>query len=791
MKLSRKFVEDYVDIDADVDIKKLAEDMTSIGNEYDEAKKLVEATGLVIGHVKTCKMHPDSDHLHVCTVDVGNKTLQIVCGAPNVAEGQNVIVALDGAELPGGVKIKKSIIRGQESNGMICSLSEIGIESKYQNEEDKAGIHILNPEAKPGDDPIKYLKLDDEFIDFELTANRGDLLSILGMAYEIGALYDKPVKDIDLSHKEEKASVNDCFKLEINTDNCKMFLAKKVVDVEIKESPDFIKNRLIASGIRPINNVVDISNYVMLETGQPLHFYDADRLKGKIEVRMAKNGEKLTTLDGIERELAESDIVISDGERAIGLAGVMGGLDTEIENSTKNVIIESAIFDGVKVRLTSKKIVRSEASNRFEKGLDPNRTYMAIERACTLLEKYAYAKILSGTVIYDKTEKEEKTINVSLEKINSLLGANISKEEVIDIFRRLAFKCKANGDILTVKVPRRRIDVDIAEDLIEEVGRIYGVDKIEGKLPEVPTIPGRYNQKIRDIRNKMIALGLNETMTYILINDKEVNKFTTDKFEPVRLLDPMSEDRNTLRYTMITSLFKIYEYNVAHGNKDVSIFEMGKGFYKNGEEYGENLKLCCLLSGEFYKGIGENKDVDFYIAKGIIEELLNSQGYENRYSFVVPKEMPKEFHPGQTAEIVVDGKKIGIIGKIHPDVVQNPVFAIEMNLDKLLDIKTGKPKYKEISKFPTIKKDIALLVDKKAEAMAIAKSIKKAGGMHLVEVNVFDVYEGKGIDFNKKSLAYSLTFSSQDKTLTDEEINPLLEKIVSQVDKEFGAKLRE
>ena len=414
-------------------------------------------------------MHPDSDHLHVCTVDVGNEILNIVCGAPNVQEGQKVIVALDGAELPGGIKIKKGKIRGQESNGMICSLSEIGIDSKFQSEEDKNGIHVLGEDAKVGDDPIKYMGLDDEVIDFELTANRGDLLSILGMAYEIGALYDKKVSDIELEHNEEKEDINDSFNIKINTDNCTLFLAKKAINVEIKESPNWIKNRLIASGIRPINNVVDISNYVMLETGQPLHFYDADKLKDIIEVRMAFDKEKLTTLDGISRELSENDIVISDGSKSIGLAGVMGGLDTEIEENTKNVIIEAAIFDGVKVRKTSKKIVRSEASNRFEKGLDPNRTYMAIERACVFLEKYANAKILKGTVTYDKLEKEDKVINITLENINNLLGVTISLDEVITIFKKLGFNSNAKENLITVFVPRRRQDINIKEDLIEEV----------------------------------------------------------------------------------------------------------------------------------------------------------------------------------------------------------------------------------------------------------------------------------------------------------------------------------
>ena len=788
MKLSKNFVKDYVDID--VDIHTLAEDMTNVGNEYDSEGKLIEATGLTIGEVLTCEMHPDSDHLHVCTVNVGSEVLNIVCGAPNVKAGQKVIVALDGAKLPGGVNIKKGMIRGKESNGMICALSELGIDSKFIPEEEKHGIHPLGNDAVPGEDPIKYMGLDDEVIDFELTANRGDLLSILGMAYEIGAIYDKKVKDIDLSHSENGEDINNSFSLDIKTNNCSVFLAKRALNVEIKESPDYIKNRLLVSGIRPINNVVDISNYVMLETGQPLHFYDADKLNGKLEVRMAAQGEKLTTLDEIERELDENDILISDGTRAIGLAGVMGGLDTEITENTKNVIIEAAIFDGVKVRKTSKKIVRSEASNRFEKGLDSNRTYMAIERACSLLEKYASAEISKGTCIYDTTNKEDKKIDITVEKINSLLGSNISKEEVIDIFRRLGFKSEVNGEVITVSVPRRRIDIDIPEDLIEEVGRIYGVNNIEGKLPTVPTVPGHYDANLRNLRNKMVALGLNETLSYILINDKEVNDFTTDEFEPVKLLDPMSEDRNTLRYTMITSLFKIYEYNAARENKDVSIFEIGKGFFKHGEEYGEDQKLCVLMSGEFYTGINHKQNVDFYIIKGVVEEVLNSLGYEGRYSLADPKNLSKDFHPGQSADIIVNGKKYGIIGLVHPNKCDEKVYVAEINLSKLLELKTGKMKYKEISKFPSIKKDIAVVVDKSIESLEIAKWVKKAGGSNLSEVEVFDVYEGKGIEEGKRSLAYSMTFSSFDKTLTDEEINPIMEKIINSLEKQFGAILR-
>ena len=786
MKLSTNFVKDYVDID--VDLKTLAEDMTGVGNEYDSAEKLINATNLVVGEVIECEMHPDSDHLHVCKVNVGNEVLQIVCGAPNVRKGLKVIVALVGAELPGDFKIKAGKIRGVESNGMLCSIAELGLDSKFLRPEDKEGIHELPETAVPGEDPIKLMGMDDGVIDFELTANRGDLLSILGMAYEIGAIYDKKVKDIDLSYNQSNEDINNSFKVNVKTDNCSIFLAKRVENVVIKESPTFIKNRLIASGIRPINNVVDISNYVMLEVGQPLHYYDADTLNGCLEVRMAEENEKLTTLDDVERTLSSEDIVISDGKKAIGLAGVMGGAETEITENTKNIMIESAIFDNVKIRKTSKEILRSEASNRFEKGLDPNRTYMAIERSCHLLEKYADAKIVGGLVKYDEASLKDTKIDVSLEKVNRVLGTTISKEDVLDVFRKLAFETEVNGDKITVSVPKRRIDISIEEDLIEEVGRIYGVNNIEGKLPSLPLKQGSYNKTLRNIRNKMIDLGLNETLSYILVNDKEATKYTTDNVEIVKLLDPMTEERNTLRYSMIPSLVKIYEYNKARNQKDVSIFEIGKGFYKKDEQYGENLKLCALMTGERYLSV-KSKQVDFYDIKGVAEELLNYLGYGGRYSFVVKDELPKEFHPYQTAQISVNNDIVGIIGKLHPNCTKDNVYVLEINLDKLLEKKTGKMKYKEISKFPSVKKDLAVVIDKDITSEEIAKQIKKLAGNLLLGSKIFDVYTGENIEENKKSIAYSLEFGAADRTLTDDEINAILEKIIAGLEKQ-GAIIR-
>lgn len=786
MKLSTNFLKDYIDID--VDVKQLAEDMTRVGNEYDSASNLINATKLVIGQITECEPHPDSDHLHLCKVNIGTEVLDIVCGAPNARTGLKVIVALDGAVLPEKT-IKKGMIRGQESNGMLCSIAELGLEHKFLKPEDSEGIAELGEDAEIGGDPIKYLQMDDGVIDFELTANRGDLLSILGMAYEVGAIYDKKVKDVDLKHKESGEDINKTFKTEVKTENCSKLLVKKVENVKIEESPIFIKNRLIASGIRPINNVVDISNYVMLELGQPLHFYDADKLGNKLVVRMAEDGEKLTTLDNVERTLTSEDIVIADATHGVGLAGVMGGLETEVEPDTKNIIIESAIFDSVKVRKTSKKIVRSEASNRFEKGLDPERTTMAIERACKLLEEYAGGTVVTGTVEYDKTNNKEKEIEITFKNINDVLGTVIPNEEILNVFRKLGFSYKVNGETIKVTVPTRRLDISIKEDLIEEVSRIYGVDNIEGKLPIVPMRKGSYDKTQREIRNKMIALGLKETLTYVLINDKEVNGYTLDKFEPLKLLDPITEDRNTLRYSMIPSLYKVYEYNKAREQKDISIFEIGKGFYKKGEVYGEDTKLCVLMSGKYSTGLNNNKTVDFYVIKGIAEEVLDYLGYAGRYSFM-KQEMPKEMHPGQSAMINVNGSNIGMIGKIHPSVTKDDVYVLEINLDELFTKKVGKMKYKEFSKFPSINKDIALVVDKKSVSKDIEKVIKSAGGSLLTNIEVFDVYTGVGVGIDKKSIAYSLTFLDMKKTLTDEEINGLMDKIIDAVSKKCGAELR-
>lgn len=787
MKLSRKFVNDYTKID-DIDTKYLTNEMVRIGNESESIKSLVFATKLVIGKIIECTAHPESDHLNLCKVDIKSEVLNIVCGAPNVKKGIKVIVALDGCELQKGI-IKKSIILGHESNGMLCALDELGIEPKYLKKEDTAGISILPKDAPVGEDPIKYLELDDEIIDFELTSNRADLLSELGLAYEVSAITDREVKEPEIKYNEINKNISDELTLKVETDNVFTFLAKKVNNVEIKESPNFIKNRLIACGIRPINNVVDISNYVMLETGQPLHFYDADRLGNTISARMAHDGEKVTTLDNNERILSSDDIVITNGKNPIGLAGVMGGLSTEIESDTKNVVIESAIFRPINIRNTSKKILRSEASTRYEKGIDVNRCYYAIERACTLLSKYASGNVYKGMLEHNTLDRNNKEIDISLDKINSVLGYKLTKDDVLDVFRKLKFNVKVNKNIFKVSVPTRRTDISIIEDLIEEVGRIYGVDNIESTLPNFDTLPGSYDKRPRLIRNIMSSMSLNEVITYSLINEKDVFKFTNDEFGLIQVSSPLSEDKTTLRHSLITSLLSVYDYNKARNIKDISIFELGKSFSKiNGEVVEENL-LSALVAGRYSEGI-KVENYDFYTLKGIVEELLERLGYKNRYTFEV-RELPCEMNPYQSAYININGTIVGYFGKVHPSLYKEDIYVMEINLDTLFNIKSGKTKFREFTKYPSISIDLSFIVNEEVLCDDIILTIRKNGKGSLKSVNAVDYYEDESLGENKKAITFKLTFESFDKTLTDEEVKPLIDNVISSVIKNHNGILRD
>ncbi len=778
MKLSRNFVKDYIDLDDKLSIKEIAETMNLIGNKYKSAYSLIPCSGLVTGEVLECSMHQQSDHLHVCQVDVGDEVLQIVCGAPNVRKGIKVIVAKVGSKLPLGI-IGSTNKRGVISNGMICSIAELGLEHRFLEAKDSETIHELPLDTPVGIDPIKVLELDDEVIDFDLSPNRGDLLSVLGLAYELGAIYHLQVKEPLCSYKENDKEIKDVFNLSVEIEDCPLFIVKKIENVKIKESPAFIKNRLIASGIRSINNVVDISNYVMLETGQPLHFYDADKLGDTIIVRDAKEKEEVVTLDGKKRILSSEDMVIANKECAVGLAGVRGGLETEVVPDTKNIIIEVAIFNTDRISKTSKKILSSEASNRFGKGIDPIRSYMAIEHCCDLLQKYADASIVKGIISHDKTSKDPKDIIITLEEIRKALGIDISKEEVLNIFNDLSFAVKDRSKDIIVTVPTRRMDILTSLDLINEVCRIYGLNNINGKLPNLSFGSSNYNKTVREIKNKLINLGLNEVLSNMIVKEELVNKYTNDKFEAV------IDNKNTFRYSLLSSLKDIYDYNKLKGNDNISIFELGKGFYIDEGKVKDEQKLAVLMSGNYYLGINSQK-IDFYVIKGILEELLDYLGYQGRYS-LKNNSIPLEFHPYQSANIILQGQDVGVIGKLHPNETSDDVYVFELNLRKVLSFKVRKMTYHDIPQFSSIKKEVAFIIDKNVISSDLITSIKKADGKLLTNIEISNIDSSK----DENEISFQLTFYDPKKNISDNEIVESYEKITSNIIKMFKAKVKD
>ena len=582
--ISLEWLNDYVDI-ANIDPKELAEKITKAGVNVEKVITN-HINNLVIGEVIECENHPDSDHLHICKVNVGNEILQIVCGAPNVRKGLKVIVAQVGSVLPGNFEIKKGNIRGAESNGMLCALYELGLEEKTEENYNK-GIHELDANAPVGEDPFKYLNLDTTLYELDIHKHRNnDCFYHIGFAYEVAAILNKKVKLPDLTTNPINDEVNNYFSLKVETKKCPYYLAKMVKDVEIKESPDFIKKRLIDAGMRPINNVVDISNYVMLEYGQPLHFFDKNKLGNNIVVRDAFDDEKIITLDEKERILNHNDIVITDGSKPVAIAGVMGGLNTDVDENTKDILIESAIFDGVSIRYTSTNLnLKSEASIRYGKGLNYEYTSDAIERACHLLEKYAGAKVLSGIVKYDNIDKTPKVVTFDSNEVNKMLGINISKENMEKEFDRLGFDYKLNNDTFTVIIPDRRLDIEAnVNDIAEEIGRLYGYHNLVGTLPVLGLKKGEYKGDLKlrkDVSKHMRGLNLNEVKTYTLVSPEMAKLFNYENKENAILPNPMSADKSVIRTTLIPSLINIYEYNKARKVNDILFMKFQKHMIKN------------------------------------------------------------------------------------------------------------------------------------------------------------------------------------------------------------------
>ena len=786
--INLEWVKDYIDI-SDQDLEELAVKITESGINIEKVITN-KIDNLVIGKVVSCIDHPDSDHLHLCQVDIGKEEQQqIVCGAPNVREGLKVIVALPGAVLPGDFAIKSSKIRGVESNGMICALYELGLEEKTDKTYAK-GIEELNENAPVGKDPLVYLGLEDTLYELDIHKHRNnDCYYHIGFAYEISAILNRKVKLPDLSYSEDKDNVNNHFKLEVDTPKCPYYLAKMVTNVEIKESPDFIKRRLLSVGMRPINNVVDISNYVMLEFGQPLHFFDKDSLGDKILVRDAKDNELITTLDGKERTLKNSDIVITDGTKPICVAGVMGGLTTEVEDTTKNILIEAAIFDPVSIRYTASHLdLRSEASIRYGKGLSYEYTNMAINRACHLLEKYANATVLSGTVMHDEIDKTPKVVEFYPIEVDKMLGLKIDEEDMKHELERLDFPYTIKDGKFTVTIPSRRLDIDSnVNDIAEEIGRLYGYQNIKGTLPNIEVKKGEYVGDVKyrkAISKRLRSVGLNEVKTYTLVSPSMASSFDYEEKERITLPNPMSIDKSVVRTSLIPSLMNVYNYNKARKVEDINIYEIAKTYDKS---YNEESKIAFLMKGNYitnsWKG---SMKVDFYLMKGIVESILDYLGFKNRYSFV--KSNVLDLHPGISADILLDRKRIGIMGRVHPKVCKDEVYVCELSLNALMT-KVKLLKYKEASKYPTIVKDVAFIVPKTMPSSEVETVIKKAGGRLLSDIKVFDVYEK--LDNDKKSIAYNLTFMDSNRTLTDEEVMNVFDNIIKKVTTSLDVELRD
>ena len=786
--ISINWVKDYIDIENE-DLHELAVKVTKAGVNVE---KVIDSRieHLVIGEVLECVDHPDSDHLHVCQVNVGDKTTQIVCGAHNVKAGIKVLVALPGCILPGDFEIKAGNIRGQESNGMICALFELGVEEKTEENYNK-GIEVLETDLEPGTDANLYLGTDDTLYELDIHKHRNnDCYYHIGFAYEIASILNKKVTLPEDNYKEIDEDVNKNITIKVDTEKCPYYTAKMVKGVEIKESPDFIKKRLISAGMRPINNVVDISNYVMLEYGQPLHFFDYNKLGNNILVRQANEGETIITLDGQTRELVPTDIVITDGTKPVCIAGVMGGENTDVDDTTKDILIESAIFDSVSIRYTASRLdLRSEASIRYGKGLSCEYTDAAIRRACYLLEKYANAKVLSGTVIHDNIDKTDKIVEFKTNEVSTLLGLELTDKDVETELDRLMFPYELNGDTFKVNIPKRRLDIDPnVNDIAEEIGRLYGYENLESTLPRVEVRRGVYVGDVgirKQISKRLRLLGLNETKTYTLTSPDMASKFKYDNKESITLPNPMSLDKSVIRTSLLPSLINVYEYNKARNVKDVLLYEISKTYDVN---YNEDVKVAILMKGNYLINEWQHTTTpcDFYTLKGIIENLLDYLGFKNRYTFVA--ETLPELHPGISAKILLDREEIGVIGRVHPSYKKDEIYVAELSMTKLYNKQIKPIKFKEASKYPEIVKDLAFVIDNDVESEVIKSQIKKSGGRLLDNIEVFDIYNN--IEEGKKSIAYKLTFKDSSKTLSDDEVMEVFNKIIKEVEEKTNAKLR-
>ncbi|MBW8351201.1 phenylalanine--tRNA ligase subunit beta [Bacillus sp. IITD106] len=803
MLVSYKWLRDYVDLEG-VTARELAGKITRSGIEVDGVEQLSAGVkDVVVGHVLECEKHPEADKLNKCLVDIGEDApVQIICGAPNVAKGQKVAVAKVGAVLPGNFKIKKAKLRGEESNGMICSLQELGIEGKLVAKEFADGIYVFPENTEVGADALQLLNLDDEVLELDLTPNRADALSMIGVAYETAAILNKDVQlpEITTNTSSEKAEDYISVRVDAKEEN-PLYTAKIIKNVKIGPSPLWLQTRLMSAGIRPHNNVVDVTNYILLEYGQPLHAFDYDRFGSKeVVVRLANEGEKIVTLDDTERTLTADELVITNGTEPVALAGVMGGANSEVGNDTTTILLESAYFTGASIRNTSKHHgLRSEASSRYEKGVDPERVRPAAERAAQLIAQLAGGEVLEGMVEANHLRIEPAIVSITLEKINRVLGTNINKETVIEIFNRLNFEIAVEDETFIVTVPTRRGDITIEEDLVEEVARLYGYDHIPKTLPKGASLPGGLNKnqsRRRVVRAFLEGAGLYQAITYSLTSEDKATRFAIETREPVKLAMPMSEERSRLRLSIVPQLLESVSYNLARQHDSIALYEIGSVFLNNGQgnQPQEREHLAGAITGLWVDNEwqGEKKPVDFFVAKGILEGLFNKLGVSAHIDW--RRAELDGMHPGRTAEILLSGEVIGFVGQVHPHIQKEldlkNTYVFEIKTGPLFNYELPPLVYTPIPRFPSITRDIALVVDKEVSAGTLSAIIKDAGKKLLKSVHVFDLYEGEHMEEGKKSIAFSLTYSDPERTLTDEEVVKAHNKVLTELKEKAGAELR-
>ena len=804
MNVSLKWLSQYVDISG-LSAEELADKITRTGIEVESVEVLSEATNVVIGHVLSREQHPNADKLSVLQVNIGEEEpVQIVCGAKNVAADQKVIIAKVGAVLPGDFKIKKSKLRGEASNGMCCSLKELGIEQKLVPTAYAEGIFVCSPDALVGMDALEYLKFHDTVLELGLTPNRMDCLSMLGVAYEVAAILNRDVlfTASTVSVNAEKAS--DYVSVSSETEKSSAYLARVIKNVEIKESPQWLQATLIAAGMRPKNNVVDITNYVMLELGQPLHAFDLDTIESKkIVVREAVEGEEIVTLDGQTRQLAAGDVIVTDGKTPLAIAGVMGGADTEVRDTTTTVLLESAMFDRLAVRRASSRLgLRSESSARFEKGIAPERVELALERAASLLQELAHGEVCDGIVSYNTYQKAPVVLSISVEKINAVLGTHMNASDVSDVWTRLKFDYEQTDNEFVVNVPTRRLDITIIEDLIEEAGRLYGYDNIPKTLPRSSS-KGGYSprQLARNTAHQALrGSGLSQVITYSLTHESKYDKVISrphTKKEAVKLAMPMSEERAVLRQSLVPSLMEVVSHNNARAMSDIFIYEIGSVYSQDAQGYTEETKIAGAITGSlsYNKWQSKVEKVDFFTAKGYVETVLDALHFTDvTYAPINAVDYP-EMHPGRSAVVLVDNEIIGLVGQLHPKVLKEQdlpeTYVFELSFDALLNCDSQVKAYEQMTKFPKMTRDIAVVVDREVLSDALVQTIKTSATRFLENVEVFDIYEGKGVEEGHKSVAISLTYLNREQTLTDEELQPVHQKVLAALEANHNASLRQ